>query len=506
MRKFRNVIKGGICYGLAAALMLSGTACGKEEIKIDDYIVETDTGSEGDTNSTESGSENNQAVGGSLREMFGENISVNETFTIGGVTAIFKLKYEVPDEEHINVYEGKFIDNSSDIENQIVSNFFGGTEKKLEEIKYVNDSDYIPLMYKYNDAILFLLSSNVDAAAAADLECFPGNIDSSFDKVYTWVDGDTFYIHMYEGEYKGNKYGMIYYYDKAMAIRNIYICPISVTEYFTDFDAKTMFVVDQQTDFGSDNLCKMSESDITNETNELLELLGMNKNDIILSYNPAMAVPGTKVFGSLGLTDYSKMPQIAFSDGDDMNSVIKINSTNPGGRTFAYEVLREQQPSQPGQSGSDDVNFIENGYAVYLCAEAYLNNANPDYGNIFNRGNIYYTDKGLYEADLSVAAEIDNVVNDVQLLSFDNIKESLKDAIGNDQDITQKSSGSLDITKVEFTYNLIHDDEDANKASYVPAWYFEVEDNKLKSGEDRIKYWYIINAIDGTLLEESSMQ
>ena len=67
MRKFRNVIKGGICYGLAAALMLSGTACGKEEIKIDDYIVETDTGSEEDTNSTESGSENNQAVGGSLR-------------------------------------------------------------------------------------------------------------------------------------------------------------------------------------------------------------------------------------------------------------------------------------------------------------------------------------------------------------------------------------------------------------------------------------------------------
>ena len=196
MRKFRNVIKGGICYGLAAALMLSGTACGKEEIKIDDYIVETDTGSEEDTNSIESCTEN-------------------------------------------------FLDNSSDIENQIVSNFFGGTEKKLEEIKYVNDSDYIPLMYKYNDAILFLLSSNVDAAAAADLECFPGNIDSSFDKVYTWVDRDTFYIHMYEGEYKGNKYGMIYYYDKAMAIRNIYICPISVTEYFTDFDAKTMFVVDQ---------------------------------------------------------------------------------------------------------------------------------------------------------------------------------------------------------------------------------------------------------------------
>ena len=113
---------------------------------------------------------------------------------------------------------------------------------------------------------------------------------------------------MYEGEYKGNKYGMIYYYDKAKAIRNIYICPISTTEYFTDFDAKTMFVVDQQTDFGSDNLCKMSESDISNETNELLELLGMNKNDIILSNNPAMAVPGTKVFGSLGLADYSKMP------------------------------------------------------------------------------------------------------------------------------------------------------------------------------------------------------
>jgi hypothetical protein len=216
---------------------------------------------------------------------------------------------------------------------------------------------------------------------------------------------------MYEGEYNGNRYGMIYSYDTANSQRNIFICPISVSEYFPEVDAKTMFVVDQQSDFGSENLCSMSEADIMNEAGIVLEKLGLSEDDICLTANPNMSIPEMGLLNTFGREEtITDMPKLVFVDSNLMSAAEKLNISNPAGRTYAYKILKEQQNIRGGQENSEDVNFSVNGYALYLCSEPFSDKVTPQPLSSFNRGSIFYTDKGLYSVDISLVAEIDNVV------------------------------------------------------------------------------------------------
>ena len=517
MRKSRGILKNGLCLGLALTLMLTGTACGKTETAVDDYGVESDVVSEdvASGNELDSGSDSDSEVvsdsetinsdGRSLTELFGENISANDSFTIGGITAEFNLNYKVPEVTAINVYEGRLIDNNTDIEKQVVNSFFGGTEKELEEIKYVNDSDYIPLLYKYRSILMYQkLGDSVYSSTgmtSADSDEYLSTIDSSFDKVYKWVDESTYYIHMYEGEYNGNRYGMIYSYDMASFKRNIYISPISVSEYFPEVDAETMFVVDHQSDFGSDNICTMSEADVMKEAGDVVEKLGLDKKDIVLSANPKMAEPEVGMIGEYPEEDANtEMPKLVFTDSNMMSSIQKLVTTNPTGRIYALKSLKGQQNDQVQ---SENVNFAVNGYAVYLCSAPFSESVVPQQISSFNRGSIFYTDKGLYSLDISMIAEIDNVVEGTQLISFDNVKEGFKEALENDSELSERSSASLEVSSVNFTYVLVEDKDNHDKIAYVPAWYFVSTDNNLKSGTESLTYTHVINAIDGSDLKDS---
>jgi hypothetical protein len=91
----------------------------------------------------------------------------------------------------------------------------------------------------------------------------------------------------------------------------------------------------------------------------------------------------------------------------------------------------------------------------------------------------------------------------VKLLSFDNIKEGFKEAVGNDPDLSQRDSASLEVADVNFTYVLVEDKENNDKVAYVPAWYFVTKDNKLKSGDQPLTYSHVINAIDGSDLKDT---
>ena len=167
-----------------------------------------------------------------------------------------------------------------------------------------------------------------------------------------------------------------------------------------------------------------------------------------------------------------------------------------------YFHLLKEQNFEEEQHNLDDVTLMENGYAVYLCIDPFSGNIKPQKVSSFNRGSIYYTDKGLYSVDICQIAEIDNVVENVELLPYETIKEAYKTVLETDPQITDKNSGSVDVKTVAFTYVLVEDGE-SNKASYVPAWYFIATDNQLKDGDQRVEYTHVINAIDGSNLNDS---
>ena len=166
MIKLKGILRGGLSIGLAMALMMSAAACGKEDAVVEDYGGETNTvaASSEATSDTEADAGSLSSDGRSLTEMFGENISETEAFSIGGVNVKFNLNYKVPDEEGINVYEGGFIFNDSETEKKIVNNFFGGTEKNLEEIKYEDETEYTQLLYKYRSILMAQSLSDADVS------------------------------------------------------------------------------------------------------------------------------------------------------------------------------------------------------------------------------------------------------------------------------------------------------------------------------------------------------
>lgn len=165
-----------------------------------------------------------------------------------------------------------------------------------------------------------------------------------------------------------------------------------------------------------------------------------------------------------------------------------MNQTDPSVRLYAYKLLKEQLSLGP-QADLEDTDMTVNGYATYLCSEPFSDKIMPQQVSSFNRGSIYYTDKGLYCVDISLVTEIDNVIEGVQLLSFNNIKDAFKKALENDPDISQRSSASLEVFSIAFTY--------------VPAWYFLTKDNKQKSGEQSLTYSHVINALDVSDLTDS---
>ena len=179
-----------------------------------------------------------------------------------------------------------------------------------------------------------------------------------------------------------------------------------------------------------------------------------------------------------------------------------MNQTDPSVRLYAYKLLKEQLSLGP-QADLEDTDMTVNGYATYLCSEPFSDKIMPQQVSSFIRGSIYYTDKGLYCVDISLVTEIDNVIEGVQLLSFNNIKDAFKKALENDTDISQRSSASLEVFSIAFTYVLIEDEKNPNKATYVPAWYFLTKDNKQKSGEQSLTYSHVINALDGSDLTDS---
>ena len=236
----------------------------------------------------------------------------------------------------------------------------------------------------------------------------------------------------------------------------------------------------------------------------VMEKLGLK--NFAISPNPDMAIENTSsvftYFSDSGEEEtVTEMTKLFFADANLLMADQKMMETDPAFRLYSFDLLKEQNFEEE-QHNLDDVTLMENGYAVYLCIDPFSGNIKPQKVSSFNRGSIYYTDKGLYSVDICQIAEIDNVVENVELLPYETIKEAYKTVLETDPQITDKNSGSVDVKTVAFTYVLVEDGE-SNKASYVPAWYFIATDNQLKDGDRRVEYTHVINAIDGSNLNDS---
>lgn len=517
MRKQGRRKLTALSLSLLFALSVSG--CGKKETVVEDY-GSTDVVTE----SSETDADYSQGDGKTLKEMFGDRVKWKETIGVQGVSTKVDLSIDIPDTDFLNVYKSRSVSHDQADEDRIVKALFGDTGKKLEELKYTNETDYITFLDKYRDILNYMEGKGYNFFD--DPEAFEeekGAIGPDFPEVYRWLDETNRYIHMYEGEYNGIKYGLLLAYDGDSEIKYVFLDPISIKDYFPDKDYKTMvYETNTQTmEKISDvkNECSMSYEDATKKAQEFLkEIIGLNETDNCVGRSSDLyhAMAGLPMYG-LGYNDGGPVA-LTFSDKDYVST---LQNSNVGSGAIGIERLAAQKDlmregmekykcsyyeflMKNNTAGTEDPTLSRNGYAVYLqspTAEVIKmeNMYSMDTGNT---GVIKMTDKGVYGAELLLFYETEEIIEDVELLDFEKIKTSLKNAL--EEKLDMKKMGDTDILNITMgalKYESYCSDENSDKYSQIPVWTFYVESGNVDYGEDGVTGLaeISINAMDGSV-------
>ena len=532
----KNRVKKIICMCLAGLMILASTSCGKKETVVEDYGV-SESGKAADVESSTGGDATLQESGERLRDVFGKHVEWKDEFTINGKSVSVSQNYQIPDEDGMNVYHNKIQDDGKKDEQKIVESLLGDTAKKLEEIKYVNETDYMTLLYRYrkilNDIDMIATNGYEELTDAEFADPYDrAVINASFDQTYKWVDEKDYYIHMYEGKYNGVRFGLLLAYNYNTSTRTIFFEPISIKEYFPDRDYKTLLLSDSNDYAGNlpdeENKCSDNIEEIKKKAQSLVENELHTKGSINISEDPSdFEMSGHDLYS--GMTELYAGEYSTFERGasvlrfSDTDYVSTIKSPEHSFRGITTKILAEQPDHYTDyiKSNDSDMSIYEymysasekimnplseahlemDGYAVYIQNEYSFPSVMP--GFYFysyasgNSGVIEYTSKGLYSIDIELHDEIMDVTENVKLLDFGKIQESLKAELEEQIDYSKmKNPSSLELSGYYLSYcPVISEDKTSDEFSVVPAWRYLLIGDSSNFAEIQQ------NAMDGTIID-----
>ena len=527
-----------LCVALSAIMSLGVTSCGQSEDIVDDYgsgssdvASISDAGTSGDTAGDSSG------AAGTLQDQFGKTISWDEEFTVDGIRFTPEVSYNISaDAQGMNVYNARAIKDNKDYEAALVKSLFGDTAEKIEELKYVNETDYISMLYKYRQIMLShdRYEANVDSDEYVWIDPDYSVINGAFEETYKWLDETNLYIHMYEGEIDGKRFGLIYSFDYIGNQRNIFIEPISIKEYFPEQDYKTLMVKGSNNYLGQpldiENACSENSDEIKKQAREFVEdKLKISGNidiseeselyTMICTNDIMLASSGSYIYGTNGLYD-SGHSILEFSDSDFISSLRKHSES---GISVDYRILAEQKDiykqyteEHPDKNIEiynmimesttaydeyiEDANVTVDGYAVFLGSGVYSGTDLSEGISVYspNVGMIMYTSKGFYGADITISEEITDIKEDVNLLGFDKIKESVEAGLAEkfDKDKMELNAKGVYIDRMYLTYTPYSDDPESGEFSYIPTWTFILTSDAYIDSA-----MLSINAMDGSVVD-----
>ena len=519
-----------MCSVLCIAIGLSMPACGKQkDVVIDDYAEFEGKVDESliENTGTDAVAVTNRS-GKTLQEILGKKVDFGDGFSVDDVYISTEASYSVPNLPYLNVYRMRYANDGKNQEEKIVQAIFGNTAEKIEELSYKNETDYMMLMYKYRRII--------EAYKCEDEYYSNDNtsvIDSSFSEKYKWLDEKDIYIHMYEGEYNGIKYGLILSHDSITHQRHIFLDPISIDGLYPGAGYKTLLMKDKG--YGGElwmqnrdinNACKLGNEQVTAAASDFLEntlMLGSGMTDVTTKAEDYMNMNGNNLsyFVYPGETETSagdSMTQLLYTNADYISALRDSlrSGFNPG-----YQILCEQEDRYKNEA-KDNTSIYEfiatgaegepleydaDGYVVYLDSNMHEETDESGKGISFgssaevmssNYGYIKVNDKGVVGLDIVLIEEEAEVIENVEIVSFDKIRESLKSQIGEKINIKDMKSSTVHLAYLELVYYPYTKGEGNNSTefSYIPVWLVYI----VPEGYATIAT-FTINAMDGEIIE-----
>ena len=514
----RSNYKKHLATFLSFIFVLSLTGCGKKDTVVDDY-------GSGSTDSSSSSTDAAYAKGDgqTLQSKFGDWAKWNEDFAIQGVPTSVKTSIPIPDSEYLNVYKQRAVTQGQDDEDKIVKNLFGNSAKKLEEIKYTNETDYITFLYKYREIYHEIQGDLYNYFTdAASFRNTMAAIDSSCEDVYKWIDEDkNYYIHMYEGKYNGIRYGLIYAFDYNSGRKYIFFDPISISEVFPGSDYKTVVyegngdTLEKTQDIK--NECTLTKDEVKQKAKDFLEdNLGIAEIDNNITEDAEMFHMSVGLW-TYALIDDRSMTRLAFSNTDYYTTLqsTKVQSARGISRVAAQEdkIVDKMEKNNEDfyetlyantANGTNDTKLTRNGYAVYLedPSSSLVKSGDNTIISTDNVGMIKVTDKGIYGVDIVMMSETEDVIENVELLDFEKIQESLKNALEEKLDLKKMGDPKeLTINGGALLYGPYYEDGNTSEYSKIPVWQFNVNGDNVDVNEDGVSgvVSVSINAMDGSV-------
>jgi hypothetical protein len=482
-----------------------------------DAMTADNTEKSGDSDTTEE-QENINYVNGKDTPVTSEEISWKDTgYSVKGVDLCPSVERSTVFIGEPKIYEGHEVGDFKESEEKIVNSIFGGTGKKLESIAYKDATSYITFLYKYR-LLTLKFQDNSEFSEDDYKDVYRENglpINSSFQDTYKWIDNDKYSIHMYEGTYENTRFGLLLAYDYLTKTRYIFFDPIAIDEYLPGCQYKTMNISAGYDALGkvieTENNCKYSSDEVKHMAAELLGCFEIENaesdlsNDYsmysmatwpLASWNVAAMVGGTPVESYTGDSE-DAMCSLVFSDADCYTMATNDGKVTP---SAGYHRLAEQYYDLPESTDFDrfvenntgrsteGVNYTTDGYAVFL---------NSDFSDFsyYNAGVVKVTSKGIYGADIVQSVVVDSITDNIELMDFDGIKDSLVKEL--DKNLDMDKLDNPDKLKIPMAYFSMGQIESADKkdgsCTFVPCWIFIV------SGSDKSAD-VSINAVDGTIV------
>ena len=531
----RVKIKRYICAALSILICLGSTSCGKHLTVVDEYGRQDD--SSGNTTQLSTGGDAyyEQSGGESIQDIFGPSISWRDDFTVGDIPVKVSAYYDVPDIDGVNVFHNKKIGDGLDQEDAIVKSLFGDTAEKLEEIKYINEYDYLPMMYEYREIVREFNMVNPDVGDDDPEKYYIDHsvITASTGEVYKWKDENNLYIHMYEGQYEGTRFGLLLAYNFFNHCKYIFFEPISIKDYYPEYDFKSLLVA------GSNNFAGQAQ-DLDNKCSENIEMLKQDTEALLSdTFRLGDFVTVTEdadqyktlnvdnlasfVYYGYGTNEIDPGSSVLmFSDADYISTLKK----GAEGQSVDYNILADQRDlyteysqdhdmdiysfiMSESQSANADVvepEFTVDGYALYVMGGY---SSLMDMYSMFmpsgNTGIVKYTSKGLYSVNLKIYDETLGVTENVKLLEFDKLEEAFKAGLAERDDFSLErfkpenlpAPTYVSIGSMGLTYYAYSENEDSDEYDYIPAWQFLATGDGAMGNPGTI----YVNAIDGSIID-----
>lgn len=538
--------KTSIVIMMLSGLLMSGCGKGGDE----GYEIEDYGGMEYSEQESVNNSDDREEKSDSIYEDDEYSVSVDLDWNDNLQMDRFNVKTSIRGKQTIlnddvKIYTCSRVDDFGQEEINIVEALFGKDYTKLESVSCSDGSSYIPLINKYKSLMADFEQYDkgaVDEKAAPDLfaKSFVTNYQStnvSENEKFKWTDNDKYHIHMYEGNYNGERFSLLLAYDNVRNVKYTFFHPVDIKDYYPEWESSTGTVMlrNSQDLYGrkdtTPNNCDLSEEEVENEITEFLTgKLHMKDTEVDLGNGfKVYSMTADPFIGSVdslttdGESNADGISMVIFSDSDYLRTVVGYS---PGFEdedvdaicdwmARSVEILTNQDDPGNAQSSEDlenilfdftkyistdemskgGIRYTVDGYAMYLnpaFQEAYENNSvigKLNSGIEVNSGVVEVTSKGIFSADIIQMLDIEQVEK-ADLADISVIKDAVKNALSSDACPERLSERNLlMINEVYFSYYLLND------SKYIPVWIYSVTTDDYSQSAD-----IIIDAVTGELV------